>query len=121
MIRPFDYSGITRDALGVARYHDRPSSLVEMLRATVDKSPDHEAIVELSGERINYRALWDRSARVAGGLNELGISPGDRVAIRLGNGLNWCLAFFGGQMAGAVAVWVNTRLRESEVDYVVKD
>jgi len=121
MIRPFDYSGISRDASGIARYDDRPDSLVEMLRATVDSSPEHEAIVELGGERVTYRQLWDRSARVAGGLKQLGINRGDRVAIRLGNGLDWCFAFFGAQMAGAVAVPVNTRFSESEVEYVVTD
>jgi long-chain acyl-CoA synthetase len=121
MIPPFDYSGITRDSLGIAHYDDRPDSLVEMLRATVDKCPDHEAIVELDGERVTYRQLWDRAARVAGGLKETGVNRGDRVAIRLGNGLDWCIAFFGTQMAGVVAVPVNTRFSESEVEYVVTD
>jgi len=121
MIRPFDYSGITRDSSGIAHYDNRPGSLIEMLRATVDKTPDHEAIVELGGERINYRQLWDHSARVAGGLKQIGIQRGDRVAIRLGNSLDWCLAFFGTLMSGAVAVPVNTRFSESEVEYVVND
>jgi len=121
MIRPFDYTGIVRDSGGVAQYTGRPDSLVAMLRATVDARPEHEAIVELGGERVNYRELWDRSARVAGGLKALGICRGDRVAIRLGNGLDWCLAFFGAQMAGAIAVPVNTRFSESEVEYVVTD
>src|SRR5690242_12662448 len=112
MIRPFDYSAITRDANGIARYDTLLSSLVEMLRATVDNSPDHEALVELGGGRVTYRELWDRSARVAGGLKQLGIKRGDRVAIRLGNGLDWCFGFFGAQMAGAVAVPVNTRFSE---------
>ena len=40
--------------------------------------------------------LWDRAARVAGGLRALGIQRGDRVAIRLGNGADWVLAFLGG-------------------------
>src|SRR5215470_20374073 len=121
MIRPFDYSGITRDSSGICHYDERPSSLVEMLRATVERTPGAEAIVEVGGERINYRQLWDRSAVVAGGLRKIGIGRGDRVAIRLGNGLDWCLAFFGAQMAGAIAVPVNTRFSESEVEYVVTD
>ena len=121
MIRPFDYTSITRGSDGIARYEGRPNSLVEMLRATVEKTPQAEAIVELGGERITYRELWDRSARVAGGLKAQGIKRGDRVAIRLGNGLNWCLAFFGAQMAGCVVVPVNTRFSESEVAYVVSD
>jgi acyl-CoA synthetase (AMP-forming)/AMP-acid ligase II len=121
MIRPFDYSGITRDANGVAQYDDRPRSLVEMLRATVERFPRKEAIVELGGERASYSELWERAARVAGGLRQQGVKRGDRVAIRLGNGLDWCRAFFGAQLAGAVAVPVNTRFSEPEVDYVVKD
>src|SRR6266436_10335372 len=121
MIRPFDYSDITRDSDGIAHYNSLPNSLVEMLRATVDKSPDHEAIVELGGPRVTYSQLWDGSSRVAGGLTRAGINRGDRVAIRLGNGLDWCFAFFGAQMAGAVAVPVNTRFSEPEVEYVVTD
>ena len=120
-IRPFDYSGIERDADGIARYLNRPQSVVHMLRATVDKWPKHEAIVELGGERINYAQLWDRSTRVAGGLRAMGVQRGDRVAIRLFNGVNWCVAFFGIQMAGAVAVPVNTRFSASEVEHVVTD
>jgi long-chain acyl-CoA synthetase len=120
-IRPFDYSGIERGADGIARYLNRPQSVVHMLRATVEKWPKKEAIVELGGERINYTQLWDRSTRVAGGLRAMGIQRGDRVAIRLSNSLNWCVAFFGIQMAGAVVVPVNTRFAESEVEHVVKD
>jgi long-chain acyl-CoA synthetase len=121
MIRPFDYSGITRDARGVAHYENLPASLVEMLRATVERTPDHEAIVEIGGERLSYAQLWEGAARVSGGLRAAGVRRGDRVAIRLGNGLSWVLAFFGVEMAGAIAVPVNTRFSESEVDYVVKD
>ena len=66
MIRPFDYSEIERDQQGISRYMTLPGSLVEMLRATVDRVPGNEAIVELGGERIDYSGFWDRSARVPG-------------------------------------------------------
>jgi long-chain acyl-CoA synthetase len=120
-LHPFDESGIARDSNAVAHYQGLATSLVEMLRATVDKSPDAEAIVEVGGGRIAYRDLWDRSARVAGGLRSAGVSRGDRVAIRLGNTLDWCVAFWGIQLAGAIAVPVNTRFSEAEVDYVIND
>jgi acyl-CoA synthetase (AMP-forming)/AMP-acid ligase II len=118
---PFDRTGIFRGADGIARYQDRPDSLVQMLRNSVDNAPESEAIVETGGERITFRDLWERSARVAGGLHDLGIQAGDRVAIRLGNSLNWCLAFFGAQLAGAIAVPVNTRFTEAEASYVIED
>jgi acyl-CoA synthetase (AMP-forming)/AMP-acid ligase II len=120
-IQPFDRSGIVREADGVLRCQNRARSVVEMLRATVESWPDAEAVVEVGGQRLTYSELWDRSARVAGGLRAAGIERGDRVAIRLGNGVNWCLAFFGIQMAGAIAVPVNTRFSEVEAEYVVNN
>src|SRR4051794_16100048 len=93
-----------------------------MLRASVERDPEQVAIVWVdSGEALSYRELWDRAARVAGGLRAQGIEPGDRVAIRLLNGIPWVLAFWGAQIAGAVTVPVNTRFAEQEVEYVVDD
>jgi long-chain acyl-CoA synthetase len=118
---PFDVSGVTRGADGVARYANRPDSLVHMLRATVDRLSDGLAVSEIGGDRVTYRELWDRAARVAGGLRGEGVKRGDRVAIRLPNGLDWVLAFWGAQLAGAVAVPVNTRFKDSEAQYVIDD
>jgi long-chain acyl-CoA synthetase len=121
VIHPFDETGIVRGADSVSRYQNRPRSLVEMLRGSVEKWANNEAVVEVGGERLTYRNFWDRAARTSGGLRALGIQPGERVAIRLGNSADWCIAFFAIQMAGAVAVPVNTRFTESEIEYVVKD
>ncbi len=117
----FDDSGITRGADGIARYDDLPASLVEMLRGTAEAFSDREAVVEIGGPRLTYHDLWDRAAIVAGGLRAAGIGPGDRVAIRLGNGVDWVLAFWGGQLAGAVTVPVNTRFTDDEARYVIED
>ena len=106
---------------GVLRYTKLPPSLVAMLQGTVTSRPEHEALVELGGDRISYQQLWDRAARVAGGLRAAGVGRGDRVAIRLPNGNDWAFAFWGIQLAGAVAVPVNTRFTDAEVEYVVSD
>jgi acyl-CoA synthetase (AMP-forming)/AMP-acid ligase II len=118
---PFSESGVTRGLDGIARYDERQPSLVHVLRASVESDPDHEALVELGGERLTYRQFWDRASRIAGGLRASGIGRGDRVAIRLPNGIPWCLAFFGIQLAGAIAVPVNTRFSEIETAYVMED
>lgn len=120
-VQPFDSSGVSRGAHGTLRYDELPTTLVTMLRASVDRVPDREAIVELGGPRLTYRQLWDGAAKVAGGLRDAGVEPGDRVAIVLANGVSWVLAFYGAQLAGAVAVPVNTRLAPPEVDYVLDD
>jgi len=118
---PFANTGVQRGADGIARYSDRPSSLVEMLRASVQRDADAAAIVEIDGASLTYGELWERAGRVAGGLAAAGVGRGDRVAIRLLNGVDWVLAFWGTQMLGAVAVPVNTRLAEQEVAYVLND
>jgi len=92
-----------------------------MLRATCDRVPDATAVAEVGGPRLTYTELWDRAARVAGGLQGEGLGRGDRVAIRLPNGLDWALAFWGAQLAGAVVVPVNTRFTDSEAQYVIED
>src|SRR6202049_952061 len=106
---PFDTAGVQPDENGVRRSPNLHRSIVEMLRESVDADPQAEALAEVGGERISYRELWDRAARVAGGLRADGIHPGDRVAIRLPNSIDWVLAFLGSLMAGAIAVPVNTR------------
>ena len=118
---PFPLDGIGRGADGVLRYTSLPPSLAAMLRARVDGDPSGEAIVEIGGPRLTYRELWDAAARVAGGLRDAGVGPGDRVALRLPNGAAWVVAFLGCQLARAVAVPVNTRFSDAEVDYVVAD
>ncbi|MGY1806867.1 class I adenylate-forming enzyme family protein [Blastococcus sp. SYSU D00669] len=118
---PFDRSGTEVGPDGIRRYTGLPQNLLSLLRAAVDAHPDAEALVELGGERVTYRQLWDRATRVAGGLRAAGVQPGDRVANRLGNGNDWVLAFWGTLLAGAVVVPVNTRFAEPEVRYVVED
>jgi acyl-CoA synthetase (AMP-forming)/AMP-acid ligase II len=119
---PFDERGVERDASGLARYLDRPASLVHLLRASVDRDADAIALVEVGGgASLSYGALWERAARVAGGLQRNGVQRGDRVAIRLANGIDWVLAFFGAQLLGAAVVPVNTRFTEEEAAYVIED
>ena len=118
---PFDETGVVRDEKGRARYRSRPDSLVQMLRASAEREADSRALVEVGGSSITYGELWERASNVAGGLQASDVRRGDRVAIRLGNSIDWVLAFFGVQLLGAVAVPVNTRFTEEEVAYVVGD
>ncbi|MGO8936087.1 MAG: AMP-binding protein, partial [Mycobacterium sp.] len=92
---PFPATGVSRDADGVPHYDALPATLLDMLAEQVDRRADSEAVVELGAGRLTYRQLWDRAARVAGGLRAGGLKPGDRVAVRYPAGINWVLAFWG--------------------------
>ena len=118
---PFPTTGVSRDRHGIPRYDQVPATLVDMLAEQVDARPDSEAVVEVGGDRLTYRQLWDRASRVAGGLRAAGLSVGDRVAVRHPAGIDWVLAFWGTVMAGGVAVAVNTRSTQPEVDFVLSD
>ncbi len=118
---PFPRTGVSRDANGVPHYDELPATLLDMLAEHVDSRPNSEAVVELGAGRLTYRQLWDRAARVAGGLRAEGLKPGERVAVRYPAGINWVLAFWGTVMAGGVAVAVNTRSAQPEVEFVLSD
>src|SRR5437763_13817522 len=105
---PFDHTAVRRGEDGVSRYSVRPDSLVHMLRTSVEREPEAPAVIEVGGEGVSYQELWARAARVAGGLQAGGLERGDRAAILLPSGLDWVLAFWGAQLAGAVAVALNT-------------
>jgi acyl-CoA synthetase (AMP-forming)/AMP-acid ligase II len=118
---PFPVTGVSRDADGIRHYDELPATLLDMLGEQVDHRPDSEAVVEVGAGRLTYRQLWDRASRVAGGLRANGLKPGDRVAVRYPAGLDWVLAFWGTVMAGGIAVAVNTRSAQPEVDFVLAD
>jgi long-chain acyl-CoA synthetase len=120
-IRPFDESGIEREADGRATFTNLPATVPEALDAVRRLVPDQEAVVEIGGARLTYQQLWDRSSTVAGGLRASGVLRGERVAITLANGTDWCVAFLGVMMAGAIAVPVNTRFAPIERNYVLRD
>lgn len=118
---PFPVTGVSRGRDGIPRYDELPDTLLGMLAAQVDVRPDSEALVELGAGRLTYRQLWDRAARVAGGLRAGGLKQGDRVALRYPAGIDWALAFWGTVMAGGVVVAVNTRSAQPEVEFVLSD
>jgi acyl-CoA ligase (AMP-forming) (exosortase A-associated) len=70
---------------------------------------------------LTYAQLWDRSARVAGGLHRLGLRRGDRVGIYLEKRLETVTAVFGASAAGGVFVPVNPLLRARQVAYILAD
>jgi acyl-CoA synthetase (AMP-forming)/AMP-acid ligase II len=75
------------------------------------------------GEReIPYVELHAQSQKVAAHLqNNLGVKPGDRVALWLKNCPEFVAAVFGILQAGAVVVPINNFLKPAEVSYILDD
>ncbi|HEY0877211.1 MAG TPA: AMP-binding protein [Zeimonas sp.] len=86
----------------------RARSFHDLFSAAVATHGEREALV-CGEERYSWRALDERVARVAGGLAERGIAPGDRVALFVGNRAEFVVALFATQRLGAIAVPIGIR------------
>src|SRR4051794_19251112 len=84
--------------------------------------PDDPALAD--GERVHasWATFAARTAAAAAGLHDdLGLSPGDRVAIVMRNRPEYLEALFAVWHAGLVAVPVNARLHRDEIAYILQD
>jgi acyl-CoA synthetase (AMP-forming)/AMP-acid ligase II len=81
--------------------------------------PERESVVD--GERrFTWAETRERTRRLAVALQEYGIRRGDRVAFLAPNVPELLEAHFGVPWAGGVLVAINTRLTESEIDYILR-
>jgi fatty-acyl-CoA synthase len=71
------------------------------------------------GRRWTFAEVHARVDAVAKGLLELGIAPGDRVALWMVNRPEWIDAMFATMKIGALLVPVNTRFRTEDMAYVL--
>jgi long-chain acyl-CoA synthetase len=74
-----------------------------------------------AGRTFTYRQLHDLCDRVAGGLRELGVRPGDRVSLYSPNRWEWVVAYHAALRAGAVVNPINVMLTPEEVAFVLND
>lgn len=87
-------------------------------RRTIPEVLRHRMLVDgdkpflsFCGEHYSYADLWAMAARVAAGLQGLGVAKGDRVALLMGNSPDFLACWFGITLAGAVEVPLNTAHR----------
>jgi long-chain acyl-CoA synthetase len=74
------------------------------------------AIAVTCGERhVHWEELVDRIARLAGGLQRLGMGPGDRIAMLAENSHRSIELYYGPCWGGGVFVPINPRLSEAEI------
>lgn len=81
-------------------------------------SPHADAVVD-GDRRLTYAALDERARRVGNFLLGAGLAPGDRVAVILGNRLEYPEIAAGIARVGMQMVPVNPRLVPSEATYIV--
>lgn len=94
--------------------------LTQGLRRAAQVRPREQSTVFKDRRRI-WSETADRVARIAGGLKETGVRPGDRVAILALNSDRYFELLYAIPWLGAAMVPVNTRLATPEIRYVLED
>ena len=101
--------------MSVSDFSDRAVAVYGDRVGVIDESDQPAAPL---GE-LTYAEVAALAARQAARLDELGIAPGDRVAIVSHNSARLLVSFFGVAGYGRVLVPVNFRLRPDEVSFIV--
>ena len=96
------------DSRLVRCFASRPPGIATLMHEAADRHPQLEALVD-GTQRWTWAQLKDASARIATGLQRLGVMRGDRVALLLANRAEFVLAFYAIAQRGAVAVPVSPR------------
>lgn len=100
-------------------FTNRPKTITDMLARTQGCFPDKEALIA-DEERVTYRTLGERIECIAGNLSGMyGVQKGDRVALLIGNRIEFVLLLFACARIGAIVVILNTRLKEKELSYML--
>jgi malonyl-CoA/methylmalonyl-CoA synthetase len=94
-----------------------------MFDAIVKASEKSEAlfIETIDGRRWTYGDMMATTARLAGTLVELGVGPGDRVAVQVEKSPEALMLYLACLRAGAVYLPLNTGYTTAELDYFIGD
>lgn len=96
-----------------------PLSIVSGVREFAHATPGTTAVID-GPRRQTYAELHERSSRLANHLLSTGLAYGDRVAVLLGNRLEFPEVAAGIAKAGLVMVPLNPRLTEAEARYILE-
>ncbi len=95
-------------------------TLARMLASAVARQPDATAIVD-GARRLSYGQWWAEIQRLAGGLAELGLGPGDHLVAVLSNRLETASLYWASQMLGVIFTPFNWRASAADIAYVLED
>ncbi|MEB3756282.1 MAG: AMP-binding protein, partial [Desulfurococcales archaeon] len=110
-----------------------PSTMNDSYQLNIWKAIDYAAKVHYDTEvvsyrnlqggkihRMNYREVYERIKRMSNALKDLGVKPGDRVAVLGWNDHRYYESYFSITSLGTVLLQLNQRLHITDLDYIVK-
>jgi long-chain acyl-CoA synthetase len=102
-------------------YQNACQNLNEVLKNSVDKFPEREILV-YEDKRITYSEFYQLVLKMAANLqHRYQFKKGDRLAILSNNTIEFCISVFAASFLGGIVVPLNTRLRPSELQFMLKN
>lgn len=101
-----------------------PTRLFEIPYRQLEKFPKEDAFtMKVNGiwEKTNTQMFINRVQKLAWGLIELGVQPGDRVGLISPNRLEWNIVDFAIQHVGAINVPIYATISENDYNYIFND
>ncbi|MGF1473246.1 MAG: fatty acid--CoA ligase [Rubrobacteraceae bacterium] len=95
-----------------------PLLIKHLLHTPLAYAPEQE-IVYRDVKRYDYRTLRQRIGQLASGLEDLGVEPGNTVAVMDWDSHRYLECYFGVPMMGAVLQTVNVRLSPDQILYTI--
>ncbi|MBE0583250.1 MAG: AMP-binding protein, partial [Desulfofustis sp.] len=109
---------MVQETLQAGESYEYPLIIKKLLTTALTYVTDQE-IVYRDRFRCSYRQLNQRIHRLAGGLERLGITAGDTVAVFDYDSNRYLECFFAIPMMGAVMQMVNWRLSANQLEYTI--
>ena len=98
--------------------YDYPLLIKHLLHTPLAHAPEQE-IVYRDLKRYDYRTLRRRIGQLASGLEDLGVKPGDTVAVLDWDSHRYLECYFAVPMMGVVLQTVNVRLSPDQILYTI--
>ena len=95
-------------------------TLIEILATVAAQNSNRIAVVE-GQTAVSYSDLEKAIVSLAAQLSELGIRPGDRVAILLPNGSEFIISYFAIVLVRGIVVPLNEQYQQSELSHFLKE
>ena len=96
-------------------------NLYSLFRSRFPPDPGSLFLIGPDGSELTYAALDERTAELAVRLVELGVAPGDRVAIQAEKSIEGLLVYLATLRAGAAHLPLNPAYTAPEVRYFLED
>jgi len=96
-------------------------NLYSLFRTRFPADPNAPFLIEPDGTELSYASLEERTGRLAARLAEIGVAPGDRVAVQAEKSVSGLLLYLATLRAGAVHLPLNPAYTAAEVRYFLED